>query len=126
MDTEITSHSSSLRNHRDEGRSSVTARKLRWEIQVSQSRFSSWESYGVSTLGMPFSGHIEKKVSENSQHGFAKGKSFLTNPIAFYTKMTSFNDERRAGDVIYLKAFNTASLQVRRLQAVSSGGQPDG
>lgn len=115
MDTEITSHSSSLRSHRDEGRSSVTAGKLRWEIQASQSRFSSWESYGVSTLGMHFSGLIEKKVTENSQHGFA-----------FYTKMTSFNDERRARDVIYLKAFNTASLQVRRLQSVSSGGQPDG
>lgn len=76
---------------------------------------------------MHFSGHTEEKeVTENSQHGFAKGKSFLTNSIAFYNKMTSFNDEGRAGDVIYLKAFNTVSLQVRMLWSVSSSGQPDG
>ncbi|KAK4828512.1 hypothetical protein QYF61_026783 [Mycteria americana] len=114
-DTEVTGHSSSLRSHRDERRSSVTAGKQMWELQASQSHLSSWESYGVSPLGMHFSGHMEeKKVTEKSQHGFANTKSFLTNPIAFYNKMSSFNDEGKAGDVIYLKAFNTVSLQATR------------
>lgn len=76
---------------------------------------------------MHFSGHTEEKmVTENSQQGFAKDRSFLTNSIAFFNKMTSFADEGRMGDAIYLKAFNTVSLQVRILQSVSSGGQPDG
>lgn len=96
-----------------------------WELRASRFHLSSWESYGVSPLDMHFSGHTEE-VTENSQNGFAKGKSFLINPIAFFNKMTSFNDEARAGDVIYLKAFSTVSLQVRMLWSVSSGWQPDG
>ena len=45
-----------------------------------------------------------------SQHGFTKGKSFLTNLITFYDKMTSLVDERRAVDIVCLdfsKAFGT-------------------
>lgn len=81
------------------------------------------QSYGVSPLAKHFSGHMEKVMTENNHHRFAKGKSFLTNPIAFYNKMISFNDEGRAEAVIYLKAFNTVSLQVRMLWSVSSDGQ---
>lgn len=97
------------------------------ELQASQSQLSSRESYRVRPLGIHFSGRTEEKmVTENSQYGFAKDRSFLINPIDFFNKMTSFADEGRPGDVIYLKAFNTVSLQVRMLQDVSSGGQPDG
>lgn len=48
----------------------------------------------------------------NSQHGFIKSKSCLTNPINFYGKITLFTGKGRAEDVIYLdfsKVFSPVS-----------------
>ncbi|CAM4513437.1 unnamed protein product [Caretta caretta] len=52
----------------------------------------------------------ERKVIRKSQHGFTKGKSCLTNLIAFYDEITGSVDEAKAVDVLFLefsKAFDT-------------------
>ncbi|CAM4593006.1 unnamed protein product [Caretta caretta] len=57
--------------------------------------------------------HLEqRKVFRNSQHGFTKGKSCLTNLIAFYDEITGSVDEGKAVDMLFLdlsKAFDTVS-----------------
>ncbi|XP_074985128.1 uncharacterized protein LOC142072359 [Caretta caretta] len=57
----------------------------------------------------------ERKVIRNSQHGFTKGRSCLTNLIAFYDEITGSVDEEKAVDVLFLdfsKAFDTVSHSI--------------
>ncbi|CAM5108613.1 unnamed protein product [Natator depressus] len=60
--------------------------------------------------------HLEEwKVIRNSQHGFTRGKSCLTNSIAFYDEITGSVDEGKAVDVLFLdfsKAFDTVSHSI--------------
>ncbi|CAM5146926.1 unnamed protein product [Eretmochelys imbricata] len=57
----------------------------------------------------------ERKVIRNSQHGFTKGKTCLTNLIAFYDEIIGSVDMGKAVDVIYLdfsKAFDAVSHSI--------------
>ncbi|CAM5122712.1 unnamed protein product [Eretmochelys imbricata] len=57
----------------------------------------------------------ERKVIKNSQHGFTKGRSCLTNLITFYDEITVSVDEGKAVDVLFLdfsKAFDTISHSI--------------
>ncbi|CAM4569974.1 unnamed protein product [Lepidochelys olivacea] len=57
----------------------------------------------------------ERKVIRNSQHGFTKGKSCLTNLIAFYDEITGSVDEGKAVEVLFLdfsKAFDMVSHSI--------------
>ncbi|GAB0182807.1 mitochondrial enolase superfamily member 1 [Grus japonensis] len=57
----------------------------------------------------------EKKVIRSGQHGLTKGKSCLTDLIAFYDSMTGWVDQGKTVGVVYLdfsRAFDTVSHNI--------------
>ena len=72
----------------------------------------------MSPLRTYFGHTKEKVVIGNSQCGYSKDKSCLTNLILFYDKMMGLVDKGRGMEAIYLdfsKAFNTISQNVSSL-----------
>ncbi|CAM4534454.1 unnamed protein product [Lepidochelys kempii] len=84
--------------------------------QTSQPHLSPWKNHGAGILKESILKHLhERKVIRNSQHGFTKGRSCLTNLIAFYDEITGSVDEGKAVDVLFLdfsKAFDTISHSI--------------
>jgi len=57
----------------------------------------------------------DEEVIWDSQNGFTKDRPSLTNPVAFYDRMTASADTGRATDIMYMdfcKAFDMVPFNV--------------
>lgn len=64
------------------------------ELQTGQTYLSPWEGDGMNPPASHFQLYQDKNVTKNSKHGFVKGKSCLTNLVAFYNEIASLVEEK--------------------------------
>ena len=79
-------------------------------------------------INVELSNHLEKRVLNNTQHGFRKGRSCQTIMIEFMDKVTSWLDEGNSVDVLYVdfrKAFDKVEHKrlMVKLKAEGVGGK---
>ncbi|RMC03229.1 hypothetical protein DUI87_20423 [Hirundo rustica rustica] len=85
------------------------------ELLASQPHLNPWKDDGAPHSGGHFFHMDDRNVIRSSQHEFTKGKSCLTNLIAFYNEMTVWMNEWRAVDIACLdfrKSFGAVSHNV--------------
>jgi len=94
----------------------LSSGKARRRNQAGQCHLDPWEGGGADNhINRSSCIRTTRKSSGVVKHGFTKVKSYLTNPINFYNKITGLVGEERAVDIACLdfsKASDTASHKI--------------
>ena len=103
--------------------------KRRWKEDPGNYRPVSLTSVPGKIMEQYILSELTRQVQDNqgvspSQHGFMKGRPYLTNLISFYHTVTCLVDGGKAVDIVYLdfiKAFDTVSHSIPLERFVGHG-----